>query len=469
MKKISSQISKIFIGLIALAFLILYIFLDIFTSKLIQNQLIDEMKTQIILVNNTLSTFQPETNEFKAEVYKLAGFLQARISVIDRDGKVLEDSEKEVQELENHLQREEIIKAKKSKDNFGTSLRFSDSVKKDLVYVAYKNSSGNFVRIAKTLVFLEKITYEVKLIFLVALVVVLALFIFLAIVTSKSISNPIIFLAETSKKIEQGNYNIEIEYNSNNEIGELAKSLNSMVKNLKAKITALETSEEVRKDFVANASHELKTPLATIKGYTELLIDGALNDKEVNQKFLLRIQSNIDRISEMLEEMLLLSRLEGNNKNFTPRFFDFVEVIKSFILDFQVLAKQKGLEIDFQNLTSQSVKILADKMQIEKVVSNLLSNAVKYTNEGKITVILEKIDSLIVFTVKDTGIGIHKNFLPRIFERFYRIDKGRSRKMGGSGLGLAIVKHIVEKHNGKIEVFSEVGTGTEFKIYIPKS
>lgn len=464
---VSKQLSNIFIGVSVLIFLTLFIVLDIFMNQAMKDQVIEEMKSQVLLVNENLSRIPKDSEKYSESVYKLASLLQSRITIIDSEGKVLIDSEADSETLENHFGREELAKSRNSASRLGTSIRFSNSVNKDLVYVVYRTSKNDYVRVARNLGFVEDTIFEIRMIFLLTLLISSIVFSFSIIYLSKRISLPLIELSEIAKQIEAGNYEIEIKSDSNNEIGVLANSLNLMVKTLEQKISDLERLQKIRKDFVGNASHELRTPIAAIKGFTESLIEGALENPEITKKFLERTQANVKRLEVIVDDLLELTQLEGGNREFSPRYYNIIESVRETTLDFERIAEEKGLSLYFKNELPLNVEILADRVQIEKVVANFVDNAIKYTNSGKIIVSLSKENDLLVISIKDTGIGIPKSHIDRIFERFYRVDKSRSRKLGGSGLGLSIVKHIVENHNGKIEVFSELGKGTEFKVFVP--
>ena len=232
-------------------------------------------------------------------------------------------------------------------------------------------------------------------------------------------------------------------------------------------ITELHKLEQMRSDFAANVSHELKTPLTSIKGFVETLLEGAVEDSGTAKRFLEIIRIETDRLSRLINDILSLSEIElkkGNTFskriNISAILIDTIEMMKS-----HARAKEISLGHYFAN---DEVWLNANTDRIKQMAINLIDNAIKYTPQGgSITVLLENPGDRIILRVKDTGIGIAKEHIPRIFERFYRVDKGRSRTMGGTGLGLAIVKHIVKSLNGHIEVNSDPGKGTEFAIHIP--
>ncbi|SET44496.1 PAS/PAC sensor signal transduction histidine kinase [Oceanobacillus limi] len=232
-------------------------------------------------------------------------------------------------------------------------------------------------------------------------------------------------------------------------------------------ITELKRLEVMRKDFVANVSHELKTPLTSIKGFAETLMDGALDDKETTQDFTQIIYDESNRLQALVEDLLTLSKLEKEEYQLSLTEFNLSKVIKEIIPIIEHQAKEK--EINLTVNCEQDVLLEADYDSIKQVCINLLTNAINYTPaNGDVSLTVIETDEQICIVVCDTGIGIPSEALPRIFERFYRVDKDRSRNTGGTGLGLAIVKHIVDVHEGKIEIDSEVNRGTEVTVYFPK-
>jgi len=231
--------------------------------------------------------------------------------------------------------------------------------------------------------------------------------------------------------------------------------------------------ENMRKEFIENVSHELKTPLTSIKSYAETLLDGAMEDKETTKRFLDVINSEADRMNRIVKDLLQLSSLDNINSNPNARMalkltkISFVDLVKSCVdrMNMEARAKKQKLEC---YVIGDIPDIMADRDRMEQVVLNIISNAIKYTHEnGEIIVYIGIIYNEIYMKVSDTGIGIPEEDLSRVFERFYRVDKARSRQMGGTGLGLAIAKEIVEVHGGSISIKSEYGKGTEVTIKLP--
>ena len=236
-------------------------------------------------------------------------------------------------------------------------------------------------------------------------------------------------------------------------------------------VSELRRLERVRTDFVANVSHELRTPLTAIKGFIETLQEGAVEDEATRRRFLDIMARETDRLVDLINDLLELSRLESRSVPFHPRPVCVAEVAQAVVQMFSRKAEGKGLRLTAR-FPPELPPVLADEDMLRQVFINLLDNAVKYTHRGEIRVGARVADAeqgrrQVVVCVADTGIGIPRQHLGRIFERFYRVDRARSRDLGGTGLGLSIVRHIVELHGGRIEVESEVGVGSTFRVYLP--
>jgi two-component system phosphate regulon sensor histidine kinase PhoR len=232
-------------------------------------------------------------------------------------------------------------------------------------------------------------------------------------------------------------------------------------------ITELKKLAKLRSEFVANVSHEFKTPLTSIKGFVETLRDGAIKDKEKSEKFLSIIQKHTEQLEQLVNDLLSLSTIESKE---VPMEFEILEIeplLQTTINLHKGLIEQRKQQIILQ-IPQDLPAISLDMVKMGEVFSNLLNNAIKFTPvDGKITIAASKNGEYVRVDFKDSGIGIEQQHLGRIFERFYRVDKGRSREMGGTGLGLAIVKHIIQSHNGKISVESEFGKGSTFSVFLP--
>ncbi|MBC7526293.1 MAG: GHKL domain-containing protein [Chthonomonadaceae bacterium] len=229
-------------------------------------------------------------------------------------------------------------------------------------------------------------------------------------------------------------------------------------------ITELRRLETVRRDFVANVSHELRTPLASIRAMAETLQDGAVNDASVSERFVTIIVGEVERLTRILEDLLILSRAESQPPEKTE--FSLSTLISDVTERFGAQAEK--FTVALTNSTPEGLKVVANRDQTEQILINLLDNAIKYTSEGgRVEITGERTEEKVTIHITDTGIGIMSQDLPRVFERFYRVDKARSRQSGGTGLGLSIVKHIVEAHGGSVMVSSEYGRGSRFSFSLP--
>ncbi len=231
-------------------------------------------------------------------------------------------------------------------------------------------------------------------------------------------------------------------------------------------ITNVKKLEQIRTEFVSNVTHELKTPLTSIRGFVETLRSGAINDAEVADKFLEIIDIEAERLYMLINDILQLSEIETNQKDTNIGVYHLKPIVEDVVSMLQGAADKKHVSLDYK--VDDHLSIRANRDRIKQMLINLIDNAIKYNTEnGSVSVKAWKVEGRVMITVKDTGIGIARQHLSRIFERFYRVDKGRSRNMGGTGLGLSIVKHIVNLYNGDIKVESEPGHGTEFIIQLP--
>lgn len=232
-------------------------------------------------------------------------------------------------------------------------------------------------------------------------------------------------------------------------------------------ITEIRKLEKIRSDFVANASHELKTPLTSIRGFVETLLEGALDDRENSRNFLEIIQNHTERLNNLINDLLDLSYMESREATVKPQAFMLKELLEEIILGFRSQFKKKAITIKEELPAGLSVN--ADRDKIGQVFTNLIDNAVKFNRQdGLIRITCEDLGSKVKIVIEDSGAGIPPKDIPRIFERFYRADKARSSELGGTGLGLAIVKHIIELHGGETGVESIEGAGSKFWFTIPK-
>ncbi|MFH0734936.1 MAG: ATP-binding protein [bacterium] len=248
---------------------------------------------------------------------------------------------------------------------------------------------------------------------------------------------------------------------------ELEGEIKSMFLRTQNDILNLKKLEQVRTEFLGNVSHELRTPIFAIQGFIETLLGGALNDDRVNKSFLEKAGIHTQNLNNLLNDLIDISMIESGQMKMSFRYFNISEFLEQLIVEFIPLAEEKGLELKL-SLNKQNLQLYGDKNRLKQVFVNLIQNAIKYTEEGRVEIIVVEEGKCGKITIRDTGYGIPAADLNRIFERFYRVDKDRSRAIGGTGLGLAIVKHILEAHNSKIEVQSILGLGSEFSFKLKK-
>ena len=509
--------------------------------------------------------------------------IHARITVIDPQGIVLGDSAKNPLQMENHRNRPEIRYALKGK--MGKSTRYSETLKMEMMYLALpiecKDEINGVIRVSLPLSEVKKrVTHIYQVIVWGAILAVLTS-LGVGFIVARRISQPITQMTKAARKMARGDFSELIRTDSEDEIGDLANSFNTMSLELQNKIETLtkeisekqailsgmiegviaidrdqriilinsaaegmfnissdkalgrfhwevirhsslnslfqevlETGnpkmeelnlhygggrilqvqaaavpseegaswavvavshditeivrlENIRKEFVANISHELRTPLTSIKGFVQTLRDGAISDPKDSLRFLEIIERHTDRLNRLIDDLMDLSQIESGKIEMNMQSVELPEVINRVVSDFNEIADQKQQRLKV-NIPPDLPPVLADEERIETVLTNLVDNAIKYTPDyGEITVSAFVKNDGVQIEVADTGMGIPPKDLPRIFERFYRVNKGRSRELGGTGLGLSIVKHIVEAHGGTVTVESKVGRGSRFTFTLP--
>ncbi len=553
-------------------------FRDIQASLTIQGHLIENQippesvkKEDTIFLDTLVKTLSPEA--------------KCRITIMNGQGRVLADSEKSLDEIptmENHLNRPEVRTALTG--STGIDTRYSPTLKIDMLYVALplkdKTETIGIVRLALPLESVQRTLFGIRKIVFIGLLFALALAFVLGSVVAGNTIRPISRMIQVSRRFSEGDFSRRIIRGSQDEIGELAQTLNTMAQDIEDKIGEIQTQnqklaatfnsmiegvvvvnkegyiisinptiekifgiskkdvegkafleairnndisevisavlrkgesasselalfypvrrifevnatpifdnddvtgclvvihditeirrlETVRSDFIASVSHELKTPLTSIKGFIETLLEGALDDKENNRAFLKIIQEHAERLNNLVNDLLSLSYLESKEISLETEDVNLRQQVERTILGFKSQVRKKDLEV--KNELPEGLLVRADKDRIEQVFTNLIDNAIKFNKEkGLVKISHQEIDGKMKVIVEDSGIGIPEKDIPRIFERFYRVDKARSRELGGTGLGLSIVKHIIELHDGKVGVESTEGLGSKFWFTLPK-
>ena len=551
---------------------------DIKTSLIKQAYLIESLVKKEDLDKNNRPRLDQLAKDVNAKI-------KSRVTLIDKLGVVLADSEKsaaEVPAMENHADRPEVKTA--FSGSTGEDIRYSKTLKIDMLYIALPISAGRdvigVIRLALPLEQVHRILGTTRQTIIFSLLFALALAFVIGSLLSRSIIKPLNRIIYVSRKFAQGDFNHQLYQNSRDEIGELALTLNAMAEDIQNKIREVELQnqqlqtifqsmvegiilvdkslaivtvnapierifgvpgqdikgrlflevipnndiadifsqvlksgelltkelsivwpvnrifqlnaspifqkkevngcllvmhdvteirklERVRSDFVANVSHELKTPLTSIKGFVETLIEGALEDKENARHFLQIIQEHTDRLNNLINDLLDLSYLESKGIKLENQSFILNDLVDKVLGGFRVQIQKRSLGVNSE--IPAGISLEADRAKIEQVLTNLVDNAIKFNREkGSIRIYSQEQNGKIKVIIEDSGLGIPPKDLPRIFERFYRVDKARSREMGGTGLGLAIVKHIVELHGGTAGVESNEGLGSKFWFILPK-
>jgi len=508
-----------------------------------------------------------ELDELVKRVGRSAG---ARITVIDPEGRVLADSEKDPLSMENHGMRPEIRQAIEGES--GRSIRFSSTVGKNMLYVAVRvEREGELLGILRTSLFLDKVDEffgRIRFKILQIALIAIAVSMLAAFLVSRTISNPIRRLASAAGTVASGDFSTRVLLKNTDELGDLANSFNCMTERVRDlfdeissqkeelrgvissiregllvlsedgrvklsnesfsdyvdspdvrgrfywevlqapalgdlvrevsaggmsvsreidfqektflcsgafipsrketvlvfhDITEIKELEKVKRDFVVNVSHELRTPLAAIKGFVETLEEGVTGDQK---RYVEIIKVHTDRLINIVKDLLTLSQLEEPSAEEPMGQVDATELVADVTRLFERQLMDKGLA--FRTCVEEGVPpIQGDYFRLTEMLMNIMDNAVKYTERGGIEVSVRRRDDKVELEVKDTGIGIPEHCLGRVFERFFVVDKARSRELGGTGLGLSIAKHIVLLHNGTLEVKSVLGSGTTVRIVLP--
>jgi two-component system phosphate regulon sensor histidine kinase PhoR len=456
------------IGLIGMITPILY------TNSLALDQalegILDKLRSHAntILVYSDLS--KKDTFQGLATEYSDASSL--RVTLIAADGTVIGESSipiTELQQMDNHIERPEVLAAQEFGEGFST--RYSNTLKTEFIYFAKKvdqNHHGfKYVRMAQSLKSVKDLagTYR-EFYFLIigfmVIVIIIAWFLL-----KNWLTDPIRELTQAADDISNGDLSRRININTGGvEIDELAANMNQMAMKLDQDFRRIKRMEKVRSEFLGNVTHELKTPISSISGYIETLLEGAIKDENVNIGFLERALENVQRLEELVTDLVEISRIETGELQMNYDYFNIYNLLKDIHKDAQQRnSNKKNIKINLE-VPDKKLFVYGDKGRLDQVIANLLSNAMRYTDQGHIRIKVLRRDNELVFSIIDTGIGISRKSINRIFERFYRADKARDRRKGGTGLGLAISKHIIEAHGSNIYVDSLEGKGSTFSFGI---
>ena len=561
----------VFVGSLLFSLSILSIFVSYAVFKNIYIKiLVNDLKNDISLYSKDVIVFlkNRDYQSLDREVKLLGKDTGLRITVILPDGKVVADSNYEPSKMENHKNRPEVIDSLSK--GFGYSIRLSHTLNKKLLYAASPLiSNGRIIGFLRISTFLTEVETTLKRFSNTIVAISLTLFllsVFILFFYFKKVFSPLEGLMGAITEVKNGNLNVEISINSDDEFAYISRGFNEMVSELRRDISLIEKEKvkletlmnalteavvlvegdgritffnkkfadlfslnnlsnrflwevvrdndfidfvekvlkdnfkerfklthngsvfevsvidiestgeklfifydltekirlrKVKKDFVVNATHELKTPITIVKGFIE-----TMRNDGVDSPYLPLIESNVERMVRLIDDMLLLSNLEDTHeKKLEKKRENICEIIETVITLFRKKAANKDIELRF--LCEEGLTYEVDRFSFEQLLINLIDNAIRYTERGFVEVNAKVKDGRLFVSVKDTGIGIPSDKIDRVFERFYVVDKSRSKKTGGTGLGLSIVKHIVEMYSGEIRVKSEPNRGTVFEIYLP--
>ena len=455
----------IFIGVIGMIAPIMY------TKSLALNQAKDSIieklrshsKTFMVYANSS----EKDTFQKLAEEYSIASKL--RMTLIAADGTVIGESSMpmdQLSQMDNHISRPEIVEAKDENEGFST--RYSNTLRTEFIYFAKQVDQNQFgfkyVRFAQSLKSVENLASKYREFYYLIIAIIIFVIIVAWFVLKSWLTDPISELTKAANDISQGDLKRRVAIRTGViEIDELADNMNKMTIALERGYTGIKRMEKVRSEFLGNVTHELKTPISSISGYIETLLEGAINDQTVNVAFLERSLENAHRLEELVTDLVEISRIETGELKMNFEYFNVFDILNNLTKDAKQRNTNKRIKIDL-DIPDKKLFIYGDKSRLDQVISNLLSNALRYTDEGYIKVKANRRDDEIVFSIIDTGIGITQKSLKRVFERFYRTDKARDRQKGGTGLGLSIAKHIIEAHASKIYVDTVEGKGSSFSF-----
>ena len=400
----------------------------------------------------------------------------ARVTLLRADGKPLADSELEddgLLGLPNHLGRPEIFEAQQH--GYGKSTRQSATLKRRMLYVAmpFRQSDGQkgVARLAMPLTDVDRTMAQLHLALLIAAVLGLAVAVLMSSAAAHLAVRSLQKLTNTAHRMALGDLGTRARPEGQDELAVLGRDIDSLADSLSRALTELRRMETLRRDFVANASHELRTPLATLVSAVETLRSGAANDPGAAKTFLDIIYRQADRMNALVNDLLDLSRLEGQDRRLALYAVSLPDVVKQQVALFWPRAEERKQRLQLSPSPATCL-VMADRLRLDQVVANLLDNAIKYCPAGAEIIVgwtAEPFSRTVEVSVSDTGPGIEAVHLPRLFERFYRVDTGRSRALGGTGLGLSIVKHAVESMNGQVVVESTLGQGTTFRFTLKRA
>lgn len=433
-KKINRQLMII----AALAVIGMLFFMSIGFYRIFQSQVMEDLKNYADVLSKSDILQEPEVKRYDFEKDNV------RTTVVTPEGQVIYDSNANVGEMDNHAGRPEIKEALEKGE--GQSIRRSSTMQRNTYYYTVRMEDGNVLRVARESHSIWSILYRSLPVMAVMIVGLMAVCLLLSHYLTKSIVSPIEQMAADMNHIEESN---------------VYEELAPFAATIRQQHEAILANANMRQEFTANVSHELKTPLTAISGYSELIENGMASGQDAI-RFASGIHQSAKRLLTLINDIIKLSELDVMEPEIAFESINLYELAQDTVEMMQMRAEDRSVIL---SMTGSPCTIQGDKQMIEELIYNLCDNAIAYNNiGGMVDVCVGKAGEKVFLRVKDTGIGISKEHQERIFERFYRVDKSRSKSTGGTGLGLAIVKHIVAVHNAQLQLESEPGKGTEVTV-----
>lgn len=456
---------------LAWTFILLLIFgitaISSYSILFIRNYLLAEGETQIIndseWLSVTIQNLRLDDN-FETNLNEAARTSGYRLALYDEEGQLFVEVP-----YNEELQADRVLDNPLRELLTGSSQIILDNESDSEIMRSYTAMEAEYnpVRYLEVSIYKDQIYEPIKTIrwiIYTGMFISIGLVFLVSILFSRYISKPILQLESAARDIAGGNVNRTLNLNRNDEFGKLAASLNKMAERFRSDNQEMKRLYDKQSQFFADITHEIRNPLHTIAGSLEMLQMNNLKDDQ-RLHYLHTASRQTERINRLFKDLVTLQRYDSDSYFIEKRTFDLCKVIKQVVDLYEGQAKEKGIELFYEQGKRQ---VVGDPDKIEQVIENLVSNAVKYTNKGRIEIDVESGKDEVSVRIKDTGIGISSEHLDRLFDRFYRTDKARSRDKGGTGLGLAVVKSILSAHDSDIIVLSEPGKGSVFQFTLPR-
>jgi two-component system phosphate regulon sensor histidine kinase PhoR len=453
-----------FIWILSLALILSGSIFGVVISNIILDRTEDNMIYSVRITDHGLD-YNSDLKEQVDLLKQVKGNEDTRFTVIDLKGNVIADSNvADNTTMENHRDREEVKEA--LANGIGYATRESETLKMPMLYVAALSENGQYIlRMAVPFSGLEQYVGLLIPAIFFSIGITLIISMILANRFAESVTKPLTEIAEEMLKLKEENPEFHFQTYKYDEMNVIADTTLKMSKAMKESMNRIEFEKMVRQEFFSNASHELKTPLTSIRGYIELLEHDMAANENMKKDFMARIKKEAGNMTNLINDILMISRLETKEAEVVLSEVRICPLVEEICKTLEPLAQEYQVII---KTNCRPIKMFANAQQLQELFGNLITNAIKYNKPGgSVDVTVTSENKELVIMVSDTGVGIPEDAKQRIFERFYRVDKGRSKKVGGTGLGLSIVKHIVNFYEGSISVESKLQEGTRFTVKLP--